>query len=110
MRGLLGGILAKQRDTGRSASEVTQKLLTKHRHSIERYEAFCAKLGEQPSAVGLAWLLRQPGVTGPIVGPRTIEQFESNLHALDVHLDDAALDELNTMFPGPGTAPEAWAW
>ena len=89
MRGLLGGILAKQRDTGRSASETTQNLLAKHRDKIERYEALCAELGEHPSAVGLAWLLRQPGVTAPIVGPRTVEQFESNLHALDVRLDDA---------------------
>jgi aryl-alcohol dehydrogenase-like predicted oxidoreductase len=110
MAGLLGGILAKQRDSGRSASDRTQKLLAEHHDSIERYEAFCAKLGEHPADVGLAWLLRQPGVTGPIVGPRTIEQFESNLHALEVHLDDAALAELDGMFPGPGTAPEAWAW
>ena len=110
MRGLLGGILAKQRDTGRSASETTRNLLTRHHDKIERYEAFCARLGEHPSAVGLAWLLRQPGVTGPIVGPRTVEQFQSNLHALDVQLDDAALEELDAMFPGPGTAPEVWAW
>jgi aryl-alcohol dehydrogenase-like predicted oxidoreductase len=60
--------------------------------------------------VGLAWLLAQPGVPGPIVGPRTIEQFNSNLQALDVDLDAAALSELDAMFPGPGTAPEAWAW
>jgi aryl-alcohol dehydrogenase-like predicted oxidoreductase len=110
MRGLLGGILAKQRDTGRSASETTRNLLAEHRDKIERYEAFCARLGEHPSAVGLAWLLRQPGVTGPIVGPRTVDQFESNLHALDVGLDDAALEELDAIFPGPGPAPEVWAW
>jgi NDP-hexose 2,3-enoyl reductase len=110
MRGLLGGILAKQGDTGRSASEQTQSLLEEHRGQIEAYEAFCAKLGEHPSTVGLAWLLRQPGLTAPIIGPRTVEQFQSNLHALDVQLDDAALEELDAMFPGPGPAPEAWAW
>jgi aryl-alcohol dehydrogenase-like predicted oxidoreductase len=110
MRGLLGGVLAKEQGTGRSASEATQKLLAEHRAKIEGYEAFCAKRGEHPSAVGLAWLLAQPGVTGPIVGPRTIEQFKSNLQALDVDLDAAALSELDAMFPGPGTAPEAWAW
>ena len=110
MAGLLGGILAKQRDTGRTASERTQKLLSEHRAEIERYEAFCATLGEHPSAVGLAWLLEQPGVTGPIVGPRTVEQFQSNLHALDVDLDAQALAELDAIFPGPGPAPEAWAW
>jgi NDP-hexose 2,3-enoyl reductase len=110
MRGLLGGILAKQRDTGRSASETTQSLLARHRGKIERYEALCAQLGEHPSAVGLAWLLRQPGVTAPIVGPRTTDQFQSNVHALDVHLDGAALEQLDAIFPGPGPAPEVWAW
>jgi aryl-alcohol dehydrogenase-like predicted oxidoreductase len=110
MRGLLGGILAKERDTGRSASETTQRLLSTHREKIECYEALCAKLGEHPSAVGLAWLLRQPGVTGPIVGPRTIDQFQSNLHALEVHLDSATLEQLDAIFPGPGPAPEVWAW
>jgi aryl-alcohol dehydrogenase-like predicted oxidoreductase len=108
-RGLLGGILAKQ-SRGRSASEQTQLLLARHRDRIERYEAFCATLGEHPSAVALAWLLQQPGVTGPIVGPRTPEQFQSNLHALDVELDSAALEELERIFPGPGPAPEVWAW
>jgi NDP-hexose C3-ketoreductase / dTDP-4-oxo-2-deoxy-alpha-D-pentos-2-ene 2,3-reductase len=109
-RGLLGGILAKQISGGRSASEQTQKLLTTHRERVERYEAVCAKLGEHPSAVGLAWLLQQPGVTAPIVGPRTPEQFDSNLHALDVVLAPDTLAELDWIFPGPGTAPEAWAW
>jgi aryl-alcohol dehydrogenase-like predicted oxidoreductase len=108
-RGLLGGILAKEQ-RGRSASEQTQNLLARHRNSVERYEAFCAKLGEHPSAVALAWLLQQPGVTGPIVGPRTLEQFQSNLHALEVELDDDALEELERIFPGPGPAPEVWAW
>jgi aryl-alcohol dehydrogenase-like predicted oxidoreductase len=77
---------------------------------VERYEALCTKLGERPSAVALAWLLQQPGVAAPIVGPRTPEQFQSNLHALEVVLDKDTLDELDAMFPGPGTAPEAWAW
>ncbi|MEA2638558.1 MAG: NDP-hexose C3-ketoreductase / dTDP-4-oxo-2-deoxy-alpha-D-pentos-2-ene 2,3-reductase [Chloroflexota bacterium] len=108
-RGLLGGILAKQQ-RGRSASEQTQNLLARHRDSVERYEGFCARLGEHPSAVALAWLLQQPGVTGPIIGPRTPEQFQSNLHALDVELDGDALEELERIFPGPGPAPEVWAW
>jgi NDP-hexose 2,3-enoyl reductase len=110
MRGLLGGVLAKEQGAGRTGSEQSQKLVAEHREQIERYEAFCAKLGEHPSAVGLAWLLEQPGVTAPIVGPRTMEQFQSNLHALDVDLSAEALAELDAMFPGPGTAPEAWAW
>jgi NDP-hexose 2,3-enoyl reductase len=109
-QGLLGGIIARQATSGRSTSERTQKLLEGHRDQITRYEALCSKLGEDPSAVALAWLLQRPGVTAPIVGPRTPEQFQSNLHALDVALDATTLAELDTLFPGPGTAPEAWAW
>jgi aryl-alcohol dehydrogenase-like predicted oxidoreductase len=72
MRGALGGILRKQRE-GRSASQQTQGILTKHRAQIERYEALCDELGSHPADVGIAWLLKQPGVTAPIIGPRTIE-------------------------------------
>ncbi len=110
MRGLLGGILRKARE-GRSASERTLDLLDKHRGQVEQYEAFCDELGEHPSNVGLAWLLHQPAVTAPITGPRTPEQFESSLRALDVALDEKALARLDQIFPGPGgPAPEAYAW
>ena len=109
MRGVLGGILRKQRE-GRSASEQTQQVLDRHRDQVERYEAFCDELGENPADVGLAWLLAQPVVTAPIIGPRTGDQLESNLHALEVHLDQAALDRLDEIFPPVGPAPQAYAW
>lgn len=110
MRGLLGGILAKPRDTGRSASEVTTKLLDEHREQVERYEALCKEVGAHPAVVGLAWLLRQPGVTAPITGPRTVEQLQTSLEAIDFELTDDVLAELDEIWPGPGPAPEAWAW
>jgi aryl-alcohol dehydrogenase-like predicted oxidoreductase len=109
MRGALGGILRKQRE-GRSASQQTQGILTKHRAQIERYEALCDELGSHPADVGIAWLLKQPGVTAPIIGPRTIEQLDSNLRALEVSLDDAALARLDEIFPPVGPAPQAYAW
>ena len=110
MRGLLGGILRKAKE-GRSASERTQELLAQHRPKVEQYEAFCDTFGEDPANVGLAWLLHQPAVTAPIVGPRTIEQLTGSLRALDITLDDKALNDLDQIFPGPGgSAPEAYAW
>ncbi len=109
-QGLLAGILQKESE-GRSASERTQGRLDEHRDRIEAYEAFCDELGERPSDVALAWLLTRPAVTAPITGPRTMEQFEASLRALEVTLDDAALARLDELFPGPGgTAPEAYAW
>jgi len=110
-QGLLGGILRKTAGEGRSAEERTQDRLGERRAQIESYEAFCDELGEDPAHVGLAWLLHQPAVTAPISGPRTMEQFDGSLRALDVRLDDKALARLDEIFPGPGgTAPEAYAW
>jgi NDP-hexose 2,3-enoyl reductase len=66
---------------------------------------------QQPADVALAWLLHQPAVTAPIIGPRTLEQLQGALRALDIELDDAALARLDEIFPGPGgPAPEAYAW
>jgi aryl-alcohol dehydrogenase-like predicted oxidoreductase len=108
--GLLAGILRKEQQ-GRSLSDRVRSQLNTHRDQIERYEELCDKLGHQPAQVGLAWLLHQPVVTAPIVGPRTMEQFTSALTALDVRLDEEALATLDEIFPGPGgTAPEAYAW
>jgi aryl-alcohol dehydrogenase-like predicted oxidoreductase len=108
--GLLGGILRKARE-GRSASEQVRERLEEHRAQVEEYEVLCDELGERPSDVALAWLLHQPGVTAPITGPRTLEQFEQSLRALEVKLDDKTLARLDQIWPGPGgPAPEAYAW
>jgi aryl-alcohol dehydrogenase-like predicted oxidoreductase len=108
--GLLGGILKGVRE-GRRASEGVQKMLEKHRDRIERYEAFCDEFGEEPANVALAWLLHQPAVTAPIIGPRTLEQLERSMRALEIRLDEEVLKRLDEIFPGPGgPAPEAYAW
>jgi NDP-hexose 2,3-enoyl reductase len=79
--------------------------------AIEAYEALCEKIGHAPADVALAWLAARPGVTAPIVGPRTLEQFEANLAAVEIKLDDEVMGELDAIFPGPGgPAPEAYAW
>ncbi|MEO6205724.1 MAG: aldo/keto reductase [Mycobacteriales bacterium] len=109
-RGLLGGVLRKANE-GRTAGEATQKLVEEHRPALEAYEAFCDELGHDPADVGLAWLLAQPAVTAPIVGPRTMDQLTGALRALEITLDEAARKRLDEIFPGPGgTAPEAYAW
>ncbi|MEV2271266.1 aldo/keto reductase [Nonomuraea africana] len=97
-----------------TASSRSADTLAEHRETIAAYEKVCADLGEDPAHVGLAWLLAQDGVTGPIIGPRTAEQLDSSLRALEITLDDgmAKLDEL---FPPPAPngakpAPEAYAW
>ncbi len=108
--GLLGGVLEKI-EKGRRASEDVQKEIEKFRGRLEKWEAFCKAMGEKPADVALAWLLHNPAVTAPIIGPRTLEQLDGSLRALEIKLDEAALKSLDEIFPGPGgEAPEAYAW
>jgi len=108
--GMLGGVL-KKIEEGRRASEGVQESIEKNREQIEAYEAFCEDLGEEPAAVALAWLLHQPGVTAPIIGPRTMAQLEGSMRALEIELGEEQLARLDEIWPGPGgKAPEAYAW
>jgi aryl-alcohol dehydrogenase-like predicted oxidoreductase len=108
--GLLGGVLRKISE-GRRATPRVQEQIAKHHQQVADYEALCAELGEEPADVALAWLLQQPAVTSPIIGPRTDAQLLQTLHALDITLADDVLARLDAIFPGPGgTAPEAYAW
>jgi aryl-alcohol dehydrogenase-like predicted oxidoreductase len=108
--GLLGGVL-NQPQTGRRSAEQMQARVEQHRPQLEQYEALCAELGEAPANVALAWTLHQPGITAPIIGPRTIQQFDETLRAVDLQLSPPVLAKLNEIWPGPGgEAPEAYAW
>jgi aryl-alcohol dehydrogenase-like predicted oxidoreductase len=108
--GLLGGVVRKERDGKRRLEGRAKEALEEHRGQLEDYEDLCEQLGEEPAHVGLAWLLAQPAVTAPIVGPRTMEQLDGALRALEVTLDDKTLARLDEIFPGHKTAPEDYAW
>ncbi len=108
--GLLGGALKKLKE-GRRANDDFVKKVEQKRDRLQAYESFCAKLGEPPAEVALAWLLHNPAVTAPIVGPRTVEQLDSAVRATELTLDDQALARLDEIFPGPGgDAPKAYGW
>jgi NDP-hexose 2,3-enoyl reductase len=115
--GLLGGILRKQREGGASRSnhQNTVRILEANLERIEAYEKLAADLGADPADLALAWLLHQDGVTGPIIGPRTIAHLDGSLRALDIKLEDETLATLDELFPAPAPngakpAPEAYAW
>jgi len=108
--GLLGGVLRKIEE-GRRAAPGMQARIDALRPQLERYESFCSEAGEAPADVALAWLLAQPAVTAPIIGPRNLEQLEGSLRALEIQLDAEQMAALDAIWPGPGgPAPEAWAW
>jgi NDP-hexose C3-ketoreductase / dTDP-4-oxo-2-deoxy-alpha-D-pentos-2-ene 2,3-reductase len=110
MSGVLGGVLRKQVEGSRRTQSGAQSFIDEHRSQIQEYEDFCAKLGEDPASVALAWLLTREGVTGPIIGPRTMEQLDHAVAALDVALDEDTLTELDRIWPGHQPAPEDYAW
>jgi aryl-alcohol dehydrogenase-like predicted oxidoreductase len=108
--GLLGGVLQKTAE-GRRASDDFQKRVDQNRAKLEAFESLCRELSEEPANVALSWLLHQPAVTAPIIGPRTRAQLDSALRSVEISLSPDTLERLNQIFPGPGgAAPEAYAW
>ncbi|WP_042400746.1 aldo/keto reductase [Streptacidiphilus carbonis] len=108
--GLLGGVLRKAGEQGGRSADRAKKLSAAERDQLQAYEDFCDKLGQEPGTVALSWLLHQPTVTAPIIGPRTPGQLETALKAVEVKLDQSDLDRLDEIFPGHRTAPEDYAW
>lgn len=108
--GLLGGALEKIQ-TGRRADEEFRKKVQENKSKLEEYESLCKELGEQPATIALGWLLNNPMITAPIIGPRTVEQLEEAVRATEIKLEQEALEKLDEIFPGPGgEAPKAYAW
>jgi aryl-alcohol dehydrogenase-like predicted oxidoreductase len=110
--GLLGGVIKKEVEGGRRASGRAADALAnpETRAQLQAYEDLLDKHGLAPGEAALAWLLTRPGVTGPIVGPRTSEQLDSALRAVELELSEEILTGLDEIFPGPGPSPEAFAW
>ncbi|RYG67783.1 aldo/keto reductase, partial [bacterium] len=105
--GLLGGILAKPSEGRRAGMD---KQIEDNRSKLEPWEALCDELGEKPADVALAWLLSNKVVTAPIIGPRTIEQLDGSLRALEIELSSETLKKLDEIFPGHKPSPEGYAW
>jgi aryl-alcohol dehydrogenase-like predicted oxidoreductase len=94
-----------------AAREALRKSLTAE--NLKQEAAYLRDKGratfERP--YGLAWLLHNPDVTAPIIGPRTMEQFANSMHAVEMSLPPEILQRLDAIWPGPGgEAPEAYAW
>jgi aryl-alcohol dehydrogenase-like predicted oxidoreductase len=107
--GLLGGVVRKERE-GSRRNQRWADADAGVRAQLEAYEELCESLGEEPATVALAWLFTRPAVTAPIIGPRTIEQFDGALRSLEITLDTEVLKRLDDIFPGHRPAPEDYAW
>jgi 1-deoxyxylulose-5-phosphate synthase len=90
---------AERQPTSLFAQRVTER-------AIGASETFCAlahESGKTPAQLALLWCKDQPGITAPIMGPRTIEQLSEMLPVLNMNLGSAerkACDEINP----PGNA------
>lgn len=107
--GLLAGRLEEAKEGRRSHPEVREGV-ENFRGQLARFHSLCQELGEEPADVALAWLLHQPCVTAPVIGPRTVAQLEGSLRVLDLGLSEDTLAKLDEIWPSPGIAPEAYAW
>ena len=95
--------------SGRKARADSVERIERLRPQLEAYERLCAGIGEKPADVALAWVMANPLVTAPLVGPRTIEQLEDAIHCQSLTLSTETLAKLDEIFPGPGgPAPEAY--
>jgi len=108
--GVLGGVLRNERDGRRRLEGRAAESVAAHRERFEAYEDLAEQIGQEPGDVALAWLLHQPAVTAPIVGPRTQEQLDAAVRAVGLKLDAQTLARLDEIFPGYRTAPEHYSW
>lgn len=106
--GALGGL---KREGTRVSNPRIQERLNRDHAKFEAFEQLCKHIGEAPADVALTWVLNNPAVTAPIIGPRTMEQLDGSMRTLEITLDDDTLTKLDLIFPGPGGhAPEAYSW
>jgi aryl-alcohol dehydrogenase-like predicted oxidoreductase len=110
---LAGGWLSGRYRKGQAAPESTRARRIPQRYDLAKPENQrklevadeLAKLAEEHGLtlihLAIAFVIRHPAVTAAIIGPRTMEQLESQLGALDVELDEALLDRIDEIVP-PG--------
>ena len=110
---LAGGLLSGEKTSitgGRRDSDDMQAAMSERQQQLNDFQNLCDELNETPSAIALTWLLHQPGVSATIIGPGSVAQLSSVLHVPDIQLNDAALAQIEGIFPAVGASPEAYAW
>lgn len=107
--GVLAGSANDEKTVRRNAPEVQEQLrrFTKH---LTEYERLCHELGHSPAEIAQAWLLHQPVVSTLIAGARTVRHLNASVRAGSITLDADTLTELDRIWPGPGVAPQSYAW
>ncbi|MDW7656366.1 MAG: aldo/keto reductase [Bacillota bacterium] len=94
-----------------SRTEANKQRIAANKEKLLQFEKLAQDLGEAQDNIALAWLLANPAVTAPIIGPRTSDQLKESQRALTIRLGDDEMARIDAIFPGPGgAAPKAYAW
>ena len=73
---------------------------------LDAVQEISAEKDCSPSQLAVAWNMSQPGVTSPIIGPRTMEQLEDNLGAVNIQVTDQDRERLDAVaLPGRALVP-----
>jgi NDP-hexose C3-ketoreductase / dTDP-4-oxo-2-deoxy-alpha-D-pentos-2-ene 2,3-reductase len=94
-------------EPGLTAQVRAEHYLDHYRAAVAGYEPLAADLSLTPAQLGLAWLLAQADVTAPIIGPRTADQLDDNIGALEAKLTEDTLSRLDQLFPPFGNGGPA---
>jgi aryl-alcohol dehydrogenase-like predicted oxidoreductase len=70
--------------------------------AVESYLGFCDQRGVTPAQFALAWVHVQPGVTSPIIGPKSLQQLDDYIAALSIEVSDDDKKEIDKIFPPGG--------
>lgn len=96
---------ADGRLTAQAGVQETGNVETHHQERvfalIDLLSGLAAAKGCTASQLALAWCMQQPGITSPIIGPRTSEQLQDNLAACTVTITDAERRQIDAIVP-PG--------
>lgn len=91
-----------RRGSQKEPIDLTDPLIAAKLEAADQLGALADDLGVPLVRLALAFVLRHPGVTSAIIGPRTMEQLESQLDAATLELDEATLERIDEIVP-PGT-------
>ena len=111
---LAGGLLTgKYLAAGQEGARLTSSALYAKRYGEQAYTDITRRfverartLGVHPVTLAVAWVMRHPAVTAPILGARSVEQLEPALAAADLTLDEEVYRELNALSPEPPPATD----
>jgi aryl-alcohol dehydrogenase-like predicted oxidoreductase len=112
--GMLTGGMTRERATALPADdfrsrnpEFKEPKLSKNLELVQKLREIGARHGRGPGEVAIAWTLRNPAVTGAIVGARNAEQVEGVMRAGEFHLSTGEIAEIDSFTGALGLAKTA---